>query len=120
MKKRKYYAITTKRGKRIPAQRTTPDEVVNIPLHFFYLEDKGGVNLVASQSKFVFSKHSSISLVEKHVYQLLSGKDLNRVIQYCCAYENVPALLKHFNKEYPKHTEFKIDSGMVNVEVIEA
>lgn len=36
LKQRKYYAITTKHGKRIPAQRTAPDGFIDIPVHYFY------------------------------------------------------------------------------------
>lgn len=119
LKQRKYYAITTKSGKRIPAQRTVPDEVIKRPLHFFYLNPKGGVSHITSQGVVPISKHSSICLVEKHVYQVLSGVDMYRVMSYTCHASGVEALLTHLNKQFPPFPEFSVACpSKISVEVI--
>lgn len=116
--KRKYYAITTKYGKRIPAQRTTPDGFIDIPVHYFYLLPEGGVKLIASQDKFVHSKHSSIALVEKHVYEALANIPLWRIMAVVYSYKGLSKLTEQLNEKYKRH-EIHIDPSMVKVEVIE-
>lgn len=118
LKQRKYYAITTKSGKRIPAQRTIPDEVIKRPLHFFYLRPRGGVTHITSQGVAPISKHSANCLVEKHVYQALIGIELCRVVAITCHASGVEALLTRLNKQFPPFPEFRIDFSKVTVEVI--
>lgn len=118
VKHRKYYAITTKSGKRIPAQRTVPDEVIKHPLHFFCLSPKGGVSHIASQGVAPISKHSANCLIEKHVYQALIGIDLCRVVAITCHASGVEALLIHLNKQFPPFPEFSVDPSKISVEVI--
>ena len=117
LKQRKYYAITTKSGKRIPAQRTTPDEVIKHPLHFFYLNHGGGVSYVVSQGVTPISKHSANCLVEKHVYESLTDAELDRVLSYTCPTSGVEALLMHLNKLFPPFPEFSVDPSRIGVEV---
>lgn len=117
LKQRKYYAITTKSGKRIPAQRTTPDEVIKHPLHFFYLNHGGGVSYVVSQGVAPISKHSANCLVEKHVYESLTDAELDRVLSYTCPTSGVEALLTHLNGQFPPFHEISVDYDKINVAV---
>lgn len=119
LKQRKYYAITTKSGKRIPAQHTVPDEVIKCPLHFFYLHPKGGVSHVVSQKVAPISKHSANCLVEKYVYEALSGVELFRVMPYTCSTSGVEALPVRLNKQFPPFPEFSVDGNKISVEAVQ-
>lgn len=101
-KQKKWYAITTKTGKRIPAQYTKVDEVIPIPLHFFNLKHGGGVEYIASQNVVAISKHTTISLVSKDVYQALIGLDLDNTVQIACEHSAVIAVINSLNEQYPK------------------
>lgn len=101
-KQKKWYAITTKTGKRIPAQYTKVDEVIPIPLHFFHLKHGGGVEYIASQNIVAISKHTTISLVSKDVYQALTGLDLENIVQLACGHNAVSAVINRLNEQYHK------------------
>ena len=101
-KQKKWYAITTKIGKRIPAQHTKVDKVIPLPLHFFHLKHEGGVEYIASQNVVAISKHTTISLVSKDVYQSLIGLDLENIVQFVCGHNGVSAVLNMLNEQYSK------------------
>lgn len=101
-KQKKWYAITTKTWKRIPAQHTKVDEVIPIPLHFFHFKHGGGVEYIASQNIVAISKHTTISLVSKGVYEALIGLNLDNIVQLACGYNAVSAVINSLNEQYPK------------------
>lgn len=118
LKQRKYYAITTKSGKCIPAQRTAPDEVIKHPLHFFYIIPQGEIIHLVSQKVVPVSKHSTLPLLEKRVYEAVAGIPLYRLVSYCCRDSEVETVMAHLNKKFPPHPEFSIDSSKISVEVM--
>lgn len=79
-------------------QHTIPDKVIKCPLHFFYLHPKGGMSHIVSQEVAPISKHSANCLVEKHVYEALTGLELGRVMSSTYTDADVESFLTRLNK----------------------
>ena len=99
LKQRKWYSISTKHGECISSLRTTPDYLINSPLHLFYINPKTlRVEHVGGQPCFPMSKHSSIPLLSLELIQNIPTKEGYRIVIRACEDNQVEELLKHYNR----------------------
>lgn len=104
LKQRKYYAITTKTGKRIPAQRTIPDEVIYSPLQVFVIDFRNKtVRHVASQSVFPVSKHTTNALLIKEAAMAIAGIPLENIVVYAAKARTIRAIIRHLEGILNEH-----------------
>lgn len=120
LKQRKWYSITTKKGKRITSLRTSPDEIISHPLQIFHIHHtEGKVRHIASQPVCPISKHSANILMSREVVRAIGNISLENLVMWTMSERAVTEFIKHLeehmveisgNRNYPTFN-FPVTAG---------